>query len=77
VDGQEQARVERARAAVEKALNEWEETIHPRNVARVISRSLKTSFETHKPAWGVAGASVVAVAAGLVAWAVLSDDEDD
>lgn len=77
MDGQEQARVERARAAVEQALDEWEETIHPRNVATVISRSIKTSFDTHKPVWAAAGAAVVAAAVGLVAWAVLSDDEDD
>ncbi len=77
MDLQERARADRARLALGAALDELEETLHPKNVARKAGRSLRQSFDTHRPVWGAIGAVVLAVVVGLVAWAVLSDDEDD
>lgn len=76
MDSQEQARAQRARRALAEALNEVDETFHPRYVGKVIAWSVKRSFRRHTAAWAIAGGVTAAIVVGLAVWALVSDDDE-
>lgn len=77
MDYQEQARVRRARRALSEALDEVDQTFHPRHLGKMVSWSLKRSLRKNTVAWGVAGGVVAAIALGLAIWALVSGDDDE
>lgn len=77
MDRQEQARVTRARRGLGDALDEFDRTLYPGHVGKILSWTLKRSVRRHRVAWGVAGGVAVTLAAGLAVWAMTSDDDED
>ena len=76
MEGQEQARANRARRALGDALDEVEQTLYPGHVGKMLGWSLKRSFRRHPVTWVVASIGAVALAVGWVAWAVTSADDE-
>lgn len=76
MDRQEQARAERARRALSDALDEVEQTFYPGHVGKMLAWSVKRSMKRNTVAWSIAGGVAVALAVGLVVWALASDEDD-
>lgn len=69
------ARAERAREALGGHLDEMETRFRPGYIARIAGFALRRSLNRHPMRWRIAGVSLGALLLGLLAWAVLSDDE--
>lgn len=70
-----QARIATQRAALENTLDELEDKFNVPKQANILADKAKKSYDTNPVPW-IVGATAVAIAvAGLVAWALLSDDD--
>ena len=68
-------RAARARDQVGEYLDEIENRFTPSYLGGIASSLIRRSAAKHPVAWAVGSAVVVAGVIGLVAWAVLSDDD--
>lgn len=68
-------RAARARDDVGEYLDEIESRLTPAYLGGIASSVIRRSATRHPVAWAVGSAVVVAGVIGLVAWAVLSDDD--
>jgi hypothetical protein len=72
----EQRRVERARNHVGESLDTLERRFAPGHLASVGYSLARQSAARHPVAWAVGAAVGLAAVAGLVTWALISDDAD-
>ena len=72
---QEVRRVERARDALGGHLDEVESRFAPKYVGGIAKTFVSYSVAKHPLAWAAGATVVVAATIGLIAWAVLSDDD--
>ncbi|MGL4340130.1 MAG: DUF3618 domain-containing protein [Rhodoglobus sp.] len=70
-----QSRVEASRAELEATLNAIEDKLNvPRRVGRV-AWNLRRSYEMRPAPWILGGIAAAVVAAAIVSWAILSNDD--
>lgn len=70
-------RTQRTREQVGEYLDEIEHRFAPNNIARVGSALARASAARHPVAWAVGAALALTAIAGLVTWALMSDDDSE
>lgn len=73
---QELRRAEWARNRVGDYLDDIEHRVAPGNLAKVAATFARASARSHPVAWAIGAAVGLAVVAGAVTWALMSDDDD-
>jgi len=74
-DSDIQARIATQRAVLEDTLDAIEDKLNVPKQASILAEKAKRSYENSPVPW-IVGATAVAIAvAGVVAWALLSDDD--
>jgi len=74
-DSDIQARIATQRAVLENTLDAIEDKLNVPKQANILADKAKRSYENNPVPW-IVGATAVAIAvAGIVAWALLSDDD--
>ncbi|TAL45759.1 MAG: DUF3618 domain-containing protein [Salinibacterium sp.] len=68
-------RVAGARAELEEALDAIEDKLNVPKRFSELSAKAKTSYATNPIPWVIGATAAAIVVAGLVAWAVMSDDD--
>jgi hypothetical protein len=74
-DGGVQARVAATRANLETTLDEIEDKFNVPKRVSALTRRAQASFEENRTPWIVGATGVAIAVVGLVAWALLSDDD--
>jgi Protein of unknown function (DUF3618) len=70
-----EAKVAESRAQLESTLDAIEDKLNvPKQVSKLAERT-RASYESNPVPWIIGATAAAIVAAGLIAWAVLSDDE--
>lgn len=70
-----QARIATQRAALEETLDQIEDKLDVPKQVRVLTEKAQRSYDANPIPW-IVGATAVAIAvAGVIAWAILSDDD--
>jgi hypothetical protein len=71
------ARVTQTRARLETTLDAIEDKLNvPKQASALVERT-KASYESNPIPWIIGATAAALVVAGLVAWAILSPDDDD
>jgi len=70
-----QARIATQRAALEDTLDAIEDKLNVPKQAKVFTEKAKSSYETNPVPWIIGATAAAIVVAGVVAWALLSDDD--
>jgi hypothetical protein len=73
---QEARRVARARDQVGEYLDDIEQRFSPGHLAKVGSALVRASATRHPVVWAVSAAVGLGVVAGIVTWALMSDEGD-
>ena len=74
-DSEIQARIAMQRAVLEDTLDAIEDKLNVPKQASILAEKAQRSYENNPVPW-IVGATAVAIAvAGIVAWALLSDDD--
>jgi len=74
-DSEIQARIATQRAVLEDTLDAIEDKLNVPKQASILAEKAQRSYENNPVPW-IVGATAVAIAvAGIVAWALLSDDD--
>lgn len=69
------AKVSESRAQLESTLDAIEDKLNvPKQVSRLADRT-RVSYESNPVPWIIGATAAAIVVAGLIAWAVLSDDD--
>ena len=71
------ARVTQTRARLETTLDAIEDKLNVPKQASVLVERTKASYESNPIPWIIGATAAALVVAGLVAWAILSPDDDD
>jgi hypothetical protein len=69
------AAAERARYDLADTLDAIEDKLNVPKRATELGRRAKASYDRNPIPWIIGGVAVAIIAAGLIAWAVLSDDD--
>jgi hypothetical protein len=75
-DPNTEARIETARAELEQTLDAIEDKLNVPKQASELARKAKASYDANPIPWIIGATAAAIVVAGLVAWAVLSGDDD-
>jgi hypothetical protein len=75
-DPNTEARIESARAELEQTLDAIEDKLNVPKQVNELARKAKASYDTNPIPWIIGATAAAIVVAGLVAWAVLSNDDD-
>ncbi len=75
-DPNTEARIESARAELEQTLDAIEDKLNIPKQASELARKAKASYDANPIPWIIGATAAAIVVAGLVAWAVLSNDDD-
>lgn len=70
-----QARIATQRAALEDTLDAIEDKLNVPKQARALTEKAKASYDTNPIPWIIGATAAAIVVAGVVAWALLSDDD--
>jgi len=70
-----QARIATQRAALEDTLDALEDKLNVPKQARALTEKAKSSYDTNSIPWIIGATAAAIVVAGVVAWALLSDDD--
>ena len=71
------ARITQTRARLETTLDAIEDKLNvPKQASALVERT-KASYESNPIPWIIGATAAAIVVAGLVAWAILSPDDDD
>ena len=70
-----QARIATQRAALEDTLDALEDKLNVPKQARALTEKAKSSYDTNPIPWIIGATAAAIVVAGVVAWAILSDDD--
>jgi len=70
-----QARIATQRAALEDTLDALEDKLNVPKQARALTEKAKSSYDTNPIPWIIGATAAAIVVAGVVAWALLSDDD--
>jgi hypothetical protein len=69
------AAAEHARYQLAETLDQIEDKLNVPKRAAEMGRRAKASYDRNPIPWIIGGVAVAVIAAGLIAWAVLSDDD--
>jgi hypothetical protein len=69
------AAAEKARYKLAETLDAIEDKVNVPKRASELGRRAKASYDSNPLPWIIGGAAVAIIAAGLIAWAILSDDD--
>jgi hypothetical protein len=69
------AAAENARYQLAETLDQIEDKFNVPKRASELGRRAKASYDANPIPWIIGGAAVAIIAAGLIAWAILSDDD--
>lgn len=75
-DPNTEARIESARAELEQTLDAIEDKLNIPKQASELARKAKASYDANPIPWIIGATAAAIVVAGLVAWAVLANDDD-
>lgn len=70
-----QARIATQRAALEDTLDALEDKLNVPKQARALTEKAKSSYDTNPIPWIIGATAAAIVVVGVVAWALLSDDD--
>jgi hypothetical protein len=71
-----EARIENARAELEQTLDAIEDKLNIPKQASELARKAKASYDANPIPWIIGATAAAIVVAGVIAWAVLSNDDD-
>jgi hypothetical protein len=75
-DPNTEARIENARAELEQTLDAIEDKLNVPKQASELARKAKASYEANPVPWIIGATAAAIVVAGVIAWAILSGDDD-
>ncbi len=75
-DTNTEARIENARAELEQTLDAIEDKLNVPKQVNELARKAKASYDANPIPWIIGATAAAIVVAGVVAWAVLSNDDD-
>lgn len=71
-----EARIENARAELEQTLDAIEDKLNVPKQVSELARKAKSSYDANPIPWIIGATAAAIVVAGVIAWAVISGDDD-
>lgn len=75
-DSNASARIESARAELEQTLDAIEDKLNVPKQVNELARRAKASYDANPIPWIIGATAAAIVVAGVIAWAVISGDDD-